>query len=488
MSDRRSTHREDKCGNCKAGKPCTGHKKDDKGAKYRLARGKDKPRGRLRRDEAPASQELSVLDYVKAAEGGFDHRSDAYIRGRLDAERIDFIGRGKACGASHIPANKKCSKTTTKASRASKKALTKEEKAERQEKAKKRMRLIQAGTLAATAAVSLAPVALELRNAQKARSRQRQQFKEWQEKYYQRRRQEWARGAGRNSETGRAMMRATQPERVTRNYKLLGIDFKYTGTERPPSVADTKAAWKRAARKNHPDMGGSTEKMAEINNAYNEINTFYKWWEIQSKLNKGDRSDAADWDVGPGWQWAREVRRNDTGRGKACGASHIPANKKCSKQTSTARTKRSVEPRNKVERKPLTPAQKALETRRLRNIEREILNEQASKATPRQLRKQLKENSYESWLRKNRISTKGKSEEQLNSIGRKWEKSEEGENFHRAAVALNRRNQREKNKKTVKKIGKVAALAGLTVGANVAINTPAGRRVVNRLLMRRRGL
>lgn len=258
MSDRSSTLREDKCGNCKAGKPCTGHKKDDKGAKYRLARGKDKPRGRLRRDEAPASQELSVLDYVKAAEGGFDHRSDAYIRGRLSAERVD-----------------------------------------------------------------------------------------------------------------------------------------------------------------------------------------------------------------------------STGRGKACGASHIPANKKCSKQTSTSRTKRYIEPRNKAERKPLTPAQKALETRRLRSVEREILNEEASKATPRQLRKQLKENSYESWLRKNRISTKGKSVEQLNSIGRKWEKSEEGENFHRAAIALNRLNQREKGKKTVKKIGEVAAFAGLTVGANV---------LANRYLMRRMGL
>lgn len=293
-----------------------------------------------------ASRRLSVMDYVHAHEQGFGDRSDAYIAARLDlkdaeSERIDLRREGKACGQSHIPKNKKCSKRTTVAASSQRKKNKGKRRLTEKQKRERREALLAAGAAALYVGASVAQIVSEERT-------RRRKTREWEEQTKRYRaasqaarnarkgfeNQEWAKtnyrrakyntnrqrpgGGGQRAgaeeasrqrareaaQQSRKVAQVSKPERVTRNYSLLGIKFKYTGKERPPSAADTKTAWKRAARKNHPDMGGSAEKMAEVNNAYDEINMFRDWWESQN----GGRTDAAEWDVGPKWQWARKVR------------------------------------------------------------------------------------------------------------------------------------------------------------------------------------
>jgi len=54
------------------------------------------------------------------------------------------------------------------------------------------------------------------------------------------------------------------------------------------SEAGLKAAYKKAAIKNHPDKGGDAEIMKLINNAYDYLNKMDSWW-TNEQLRKSQR-------------------------------------------------------------------------------------------------------------------------------------------------------------------------------------------------------
>jgi hypothetical protein len=61
--------------------------------------------------------------------------------------------------------------------------------------------------------------------------------------------------------------------------------FKDLGVDANASDDDIQKAYRKAARANHPDLGGDPEKMKKVNSAYEEI-----------KRRRG-RKDDADWDL-----------------------------------------------------------------------------------------------------------------------------------------------------------------------------------------------
>lgn len=81
-----------KCSACKAGKPCSGMKKDGAGCG-------------MKRGDA-----LTPQEYLKACDLGIEGRSREYIRARLDAAQARA---DKKCGKSGVAPGKKCSKPTS---------------------------------------------------------------------------------------------------------------------------------------------------------------------------------------------------------------------------------------------------------------------------------------------------------------------------------------------------------------------------------------
>lgn len=56
--------------------------------------------------------------------------------------------------------------------------------------------------------------------------------------------------------------------KAIKNYKATGGAYRELGVKPNATPDEIKAAWKKASRKAHPDMGGSTEKQQKVNAAY----------------------------------------------------------------------------------------------------------------------------------------------------------------------------------------------------------------------------
>jgi hypothetical protein len=85
---------------------------------------------------------------------------------------------------------------------------------------------------------------------------------------------EWARNAQGEDWAGRAGYRSHRPgggEAPPPRNSHKGDPFKDLGVDPKASDADIKKAYARAARANHPDLGGDEEKMKKVNAAYEAI-------------------------------------------------------------------------------------------------------------------------------------------------------------------------------------------------------------------------
>jgi hypothetical protein len=103
-----------------------------------------------------------------------------------------------------------------------------------------------------------------------------------------------------------------------------GDPFKDLGVDPKASDADIKKAYARAARANHPDLGGDEEKMKKVNAAYEAI-----------KRRRGRKDDfTLDSLTAEGVS----TLRND----KKCGESSIAKNKQCRKGAGSVNLKRAA--------------------------------------------------------------------------------------------------------------------------------------------------
>jgi hypothetical protein len=317
-ADRVKGRRKDKtpcgCSDCKSGKACPCSKKDASGAK-------------------PRSDALTPQEYLDACDLGIQGRSRTYIRARLDtATRFDLRGKGKACGASHIPSTHNCSVGTAGAAAAKptgggkaaargrfEKIVNPKNSKEMQagvawQKAKgptntTGQKVMKAGEKAARiggtvavatgvaravfgsrvgdinrgmAQINLGVAAHRVASASKAARMGDKNL-----------RNEFLKSAGRQAALGglnlgianageRLMQRAAANQQARRRstgtgeappprntYK--GDPFKDLGVNSRASDTEIRNAWKASAKKNHPDMGGDAETMKKVNTAYEEI-------------------------------------------------------------------------------------------------------------------------------------------------------------------------------------------------------------------------
>lgn len=253
----------------------------------------------------------------------------------------------KKCGASGIAKNKKCSKPTTAAAAPANRKAANAKAAARRAKKNRETTLKTIGLVTAAAAVGIGLSYAKHRRTMRGLDDSMQRLKkttemlrkqrkvneqntkkratawaEWktknynatddqhykayediygkeQAKYYKTFR-EFYREQTRSQRANTSSGKTASVRKPTKSFSVLGV-----GPDASPE--DVKRAYKAAARKNHPDLGGDVEAMKGVNAAYDNI---MKWFETQTKRDSAYAMAYFNqiWDLGPQWNWARELQ------------------------------------------------------------------------------------------------------------------------------------------------------------------------------------
>ena len=94
--------------------------------------------------------------------------------------------------------------------------------------------------------------------------------------------------------------------------------YDVLGVKRGASLDEVKAAFRQAAKRCHPDLGGSNEAMTELNAVYatilNDLKQGYQQRQQEEKKRQGDDNTGDAWhDVGDGeaYDARRDTRWRD---------------------------------------------------------------------------------------------------------------------------------------------------------------------------------